>query len=210
VAWDLSGVFTEEAAHEIGDFATHCDLTTDVWRGVFQQYCDVERAWDRVECGDSTLFAFAEELVRRIGAAGGRCDIPRAMKLWGEPDPFTAAKCVRPEVMTLARTIRAAGLLTCVCTNNVAEWRPAWQALVPPAAYFDYVFDSSEMGVRKPERAFFERVETQTGCSGSEIFFIDDRSENVFAAAAHGWATWRFTGDAAGLRIAANSLLHIR
>jgi putative hydrolase of the HAD superfamily len=49
-----------------------------------------------------------------------------------------------------------------------------------------YVF-SYEEGAMKPEAAIYESVERRTGHRGSEILYIDDRSENVAAGAERGW-----------------------
>ena len=52
---------------------------------------------------------------------------------------------------------------------------------------FDGYALSYERGLMKPEPAFYEVVERLTGRSGPEIFFVDDRPENVRAALDRGW-----------------------
>jgi putative hydrolase of the HAD superfamily len=47
---------------------------------------------------------------------------------------------------------------------------------------FDRIFASHELGLRKPERAAFERVCALTGTSAASILFFDDLAENVQAA----------------------------
>ena len=48
--------------------------------------------------------------------------------------------------------------------------------------YFQTVFVSSSMGVRKPESEAFHRVVKEMGCRPSEILFFDDTLENIEGA----------------------------
>ena len=49
-----------------------------------------------------------------------------------------------------------------------------------------YIF-SYEHGVMKPEPRIYEIAEQVTGHQGQEILYLDDRSENIIAAAKRGW-----------------------
>lgn len=51
---------------------------------------------------------------------------------------------------------------------------------------FDDVFTSARLGVRKPERAFYDRVLAAAGLAAEATVFVDDRSENVICAQCHG------------------------
>ncbi len=64
------------------------------------------------------------------------------------------------------------------------------------AEEFDYVFVSCELGVAKPDRAFFGRVEKQFDPPASEICLIDDSEQNVAAAKAAGWSAIWYRGVA--------------
>ncbi len=46
---------------------------------------------------------------------------------------------------------------------------------------------SYEHGAMKPEAKLYEVVESKCGRRGAEIFYLDDRPENVAAGAARGW-----------------------
>lgn len=54
---------------------------------------------------------------------------------------------------------------------------------------FDGYVLSYEHGCMKPAARLYEIVERATGRKGTEIIYIDDRSENVVAGSARGWAT---------------------
>jgi 2-haloacid dehalogenase len=44
----------------------------------------------------------------------------------------------------------------------------------------------------KPQDRIYLASEELAGCTGRQIFFTDDRSENVAAAAARGWSTYHY------------------
>ena len=50
----------------------------------------------------------------------------------------------------------------------------------------DYIL-SYQHGVMKPDERLYAVVERQSGASGAEIVYLDDRPENVEAGAARGW-----------------------
>jgi glucose-1-phosphatase len=56
------------------------------------------------------------------------------------------------------------------------------------SGFTGYIF-SFEHGVLKPQERIYEIAEQRSGCRGEEIAFIDDKPENVEAAAQRGWRT---------------------
>lgn len=57
----------------------------------------------------------------------------------------------------------------------------------PWFAEFDGHVLSYEHGAMKPDPALYEVTERLSGCRGAELFYYDDRPENVAAALARGW-----------------------
>jgi putative hydrolase of the HAD superfamily len=57
---------------------------------------------------------------------------------------------------------------------------------------FDSLHYSGDLGCAKPDLAFYKMIEERTALTPSQIFFIDDRSENVDGAQRAGWtaALW--------------------
>ncbi len=53
--------------------------------------------------------------------------------------------------------------------------------------YFDFVFYSHHIGMRKPEERIYEYVTNQIGANKEEILFIDDNKDNIVAAKKYGW-----------------------
>jgi putative hydrolase of the HAD superfamily len=60
--------------------------------------------------------------------------------------------------------------------------------------YFDVSLSSCYVGLRKPGAAIYQRALDILGRPAKSILFIDDREENVAAAAAAGMETIRFDG----------------
>jgi len=60
---------------------------------------------------------------------------------------------------------------------------------------FDGMHYAAALGSAKPASEFFGAIEARTGFRPTELFFIDDKVENVEAARARGWRACVWTGD---------------
>ena len=58
---------------------------------------------------------------------------------------------------------------------------------------YDYVFLSFELGLRKPEKEIYEKVQSMVPFKKENILFIDDREDNIEAARNFGWKTLKAT-----------------
>jgi putative hydrolase of the HAD superfamily len=58
----------------------------------------------------------------------------------------------------------------------------------------DGEFASCTVGARKPDAAYFERVQERLGLSPDQIVFWDDAPGNVAAARAAGWTAHLYEG----------------
>lgn len=61
-----------------------------------------------------------------------------------------------------------------------------------PAALWDVVIDSSEVGLQKPDAAIFAHATQLAGKPKEQILFIDNTVGNLDAAAAYGWQTYYY------------------
>ncbi|MGI9292668.1 MAG: HAD-IA family hydrolase [Pseudomonadales bacterium] len=74
-------------------------------------------------------------------------------------------------------------LLCFAFTNTNPTHQITWTATYPRVvAAFERVFVSSELGLRKPERAAFDAIVEATGISAPSFLFFDDLIENVEGA----------------------------
>ena len=70
--------------------------------------------------------------------------------------------------------------------SNAAHQRVWAQRFAPALGHFRKIFVSSDLGLRKPERAAFEAISREIGVPASGILFFDDTPENVEGARAAG------------------------
>jgi len=61
-----------------------------------------------------------------------------------------------------------------------------------PKIDFSTMIISAEVGCKKPEPEIYKIAQERCGFSGEEIFFIDDKKENLFTASKMGWQTFLF------------------
>lgn len=146
----------------------------------------------RYESTQMTTQEFFDEVRRRIGFRGGFDEFAASFG-----NIFTEI----PAMTALHAEIRARGLPTFILSNTneiaVGHIRRNFSFF---ANFDDYVF-SFEHSVLKPEARIYEITEQRTGCTEKEILFLDDKPENVEAAAKRGWNTicHRDTGESAAL-----------
>ena len=81
-------------------------------------------------------------------------------------------------------------------TSNMDALHSAQMPEVPITRYFDGMIFSTELGVRKPDKAFFEAALARFGVTAEDCLFIDDLPENVAGAAACGIDGLIFRGNA--------------
>lgn len=120
-------------------------------------------------------------------------------------DDFLAAICAQSKLLPngglgILEELAASGKATLGCLNNEArepnEFRFRAFGL---RQYFEVFLSSCYVGLRKPGATIYQRAIDILGEPAERILFIDDRRENVAAAAAAGMKTIRFDG-ADGLR----------
>ncbi|MEC9431421.1 MAG: HAD family phosphatase [Pseudomonadota bacterium] len=99
-----------------------------------------------------------------------------------------------PGMETLFRAVKASGVPVAALTNFAADTFLVAQARFPILAEFDVEVVSGREGTLKPEPRIYEIVEARTGLSGPDLFFADDKPENVAAARARGWRGHVFEG----------------
>jgi putative hydrolase of the HAD superfamily len=101
----------------------------------------------------------------------------------------------RPAVWNIAARFRANGGRTAMLSNGVPEIISRIRAARPLEEWFDVVIVSCEVGCSKPDPAIYRLCIERLGVPAREALFVDDRLENLEAAAAIGLGTLHFTGD---------------
>lgn len=180
IVFDFGGVFTPspfDALRSVGEEvgATFEDAL-DVVFGPYDH--DTDHPWHRCERGELDLETARAE-IRALGAARGlEIELYDLLKYLASDDGG-----VRAAVVERTRRLREQGYLTALVTNNVAEFREYWRAMLPVDELFHAVVDSSEVGLRKPDPAIYElALERLGGVAPERAVFLDDYPGNVEAA----------------------------
>jgi putative hydrolase of the HAD superfamily len=187
VLWDFGGVITESPFVAFEKFERACGLPPAFLRAINARNPD-RNAWARFERSELTPTEFDDAFAAESRAAGHEVrGLDVIDLLYGD---------VRPEMLA---ALKAAGPhFTNVCvTNNVnagpgrgferdgaraAQWREAM-------ALFDDVIESSKVGVRKPERRFFELACERLGIIPTQAVYLDDLGSNLKPARTMGMRT---------------------
>ena len=85
-----------------------------------------------------------------------------------------------PDALACLEAVRALGLRVGV-VGNQSEELERWARASLPA---DVVASSASLGVRKPDRAFFERIVELAGAAPGEVAYVGDRVDNDVLPAA--------------------------
>lgn len=181
VMFDFGGVFTDSPFHAVSDYGEKIGASSEqVTEIVFGGYAvDSDHPWHRVERGEITLEEARESIMALGRAQGLDVDIWAVFAAMAENGGG-----LRQELVDYLPRIRGAGYATGIITNNVVEFRDHWRAMLPIDELFDFVLDSSEIGMRKPNPAIFTRALQVAGLAPEQALFLDDFEGNIVAAEA--------------------------
>jgi len=205
IVFDFGGVFTNspfEAVRRVGEERGHAfEDAMDVVFGPYDR--DTDHPWHRAERGELELEATRVaigELGRARGVEVDLYDVLGAMSGGGDAG-------LREPMIERTRRLRQAGFAVGLVTNNLAEFRDLWRPLLPLDELFDAVVDSSEVGIRKPDRRIFDLVLELLDARPERTVFLDDYQGNVDAAEALGIRGVLVEGDPASAYAALDELL---
>jgi putative hydrolase of the HAD superfamily len=136
-------------------------------------------AWARLERSEVDVDRFAAEFEEEAAALGHRVPGWDVLGL--------LAGELRP---AMVEAVRRCGerLKTALLTNNVVAMSPD-RHVADVVGLFDVVVESSVVGLRKPDLAFYELACDRLGIDPSEAVFLDDLGVNLKPARAMGMTT---------------------
>lgn len=103
-----------------------------------------------------------------------------------------------PGIEPLLASLHAQGHALGVLSNtSPSHWRHVTSRFPFLSTLFCRHALSYELGAMKPDESIYAAAEDLAGARGSELFFTDDREENVAAAQARGWDAILFRSPAA-------------
>ena len=186
VLWDFGGVILSSPFEAFNHYEHANGLPADFIRRVNATEPDIN-AWARLERAELDHEEFDIAFAAESKALGH--EVPGADVL------ALLAGEVRLEMVRALDRVKAAGLKTACLTNNIvsradgamaADARPEVSAVMER---FDVVVESSKIGVRKPERAFYARACELLGVTPPECVFLDDLGINLKPAREMGMTT---------------------
>ena len=186
VVFDFGGVFTDSPFHAVHAFGKALGAeTADITSIVFGSYeHDGDHPWHRLERGEITL----DEARNQILALGNKRDLQVDIyELFARMADNNAGADQRQPLVQRVRALRQEGYTTGIITNNVKEFGDGWRSLIPVDELFDFVVDSSSVGIRKPDPRIFQLALAQLDdIPAGQVLFLDDYQANVDAARALG------------------------
>lgn len=146
--------------------------------------------WQRIERGEISLQELMAIRWNRVFAALGiEADGEAFERYFSEELQESAIP--EPEAMELLRYLSGRGYVLCAASNGPAEQQRRRLSLAGMAQFFSHVFVSSEVGVQKPERGFFDycfRILRQEECPGlvpQQTLILGDSMSSDIAGGAH-------------------------
>ena len=144
--------------------------------------------WQHRHAYDAYLTA-AEYWGRVLAASRpGAGALDAADLAWLSEADIASSSVYRDEVWALAAEFRAAGGRTAFLSNSGPEVMARVREQWPLEARFDAVVISCEVGLSKPDPRIYQLCLDRLGLAAPATLFVDDRADNVEAAARVGAA----------------------
>lgn len=195
VAWDVGGVLLSNGWDHDDRRAACATFGLDP-TSFEERHAGVVDAFERGR------LSFADYLTATLGADGAPVDHARFRSF--------VLGCSRPHpaALAIARELATEGVRQVTLNDESRELNEFRIERFGLAALFEAFFSSCYTGHRKPSAEAFDCLLGVTHRAPEEVVFVDDRVENVAAAAARGWRAIHYT-DPGVLRaaLAAEGLL---
>lgn len=187
VFFDFGGVIVSSPFEAFNEYELANGLPTDFIRRVNSVNTDAN-AWALLERNEVSPEEFDHIFADESHQLGHR--IPGSVVL------ALIYGAERPEMVAALDVLKAEGFVLACLTNNVIANRHSDErasAVAPILRRFDHVIESSKVGVRKPERRFYEIACKRAGVAPTSCVFLDDLGINLKTAKQMGMATIKVT-----------------
>lgn len=183
--FDFGGVILSSPFEAFNGFEDRHGLPRDFIRTVNATNPD-DNAWARFERNEVAFDEFCDRFEAECRAAGHEVSARDLM-------PLLAGE-IRPAMVQAVRRCREEGLVTACLTNNWVGFSPRDREGAPPPeddplGLFDHLVESSKVGVRKPDPAFYALACEMAEVDPTEVVFLDDLGVNLKPAREMGMTT---------------------
>lgn len=198
VMFDYGGVLSQQPADE--DLERLATAAGTGVRALMDGYWEWRRVYD---LGELDAAGYWGQVGRRAGRSYTGAEVAELSRL----DSLMWLR-LQAGTVALVEDLAAAGLPLALLSNAPADVAEAVSGL-PVAAHFRHLVFSCELNAAKPDPACYGAALSRIGAPARDVVFIDDRPENVAAAAALGMRSVQFTTPAAA-RDAVTGELRVR
>jgi putative hydrolase of the HAD superfamily len=189
VFWDFGGVILESPFAAFADYERVQGLPEGFLRALNATNPQTN-AWARLERSEVSVAEFCDLFEAEAVSAGHRVGAREVLALLSGK--------VRPEMVEAVRRCHER-LTTALLTNNFVGFDAPRPDLAVILELFDAIVESSKVGVRKPDPAFYDLACKLVGIEPAEAVFLDDLGVNLKPARAMGMRTIKVTDPAAAL-----------
>ncbi len=184
--FDFGGVILSSPFEAFNRYEAANGLPHDLIRRANSMNSD-SNAWALFERGTLTPAGFAARFELEIRELGCEVDGLEILKLIeGE---------LRPGMVDVLKRVRACGFGVACLTNNFRSLDSAAPEIVEVLKIFDQVIESSRIGVRKPDPAFYHHALSLMEVEANEVVFLDDLGINLKPARAMGMTTIKVVNE---------------
>ena len=192
VFWDFGGVITSSPFDNFNALEQRLSIPNDFIRSV-NAHNKFDNAWAHYERNDINDEQFDERFAQESEAMGHRVNGKLVI------EAITQTR-IRPQMLIALQRIQEKGYQQACLTNNVkamvsdrADISTAEQQGLSNMAmamdYFDFVQESSVIGIRKPEPEFYEQALKTAQIKAENVCYLDDLGINLKPAKAMGMTT---------------------
>ncbi|QDO96446.1 HAD-IA family hydrolase [Ferrovibrio terrae] len=197
VLWDFGGVISTSPFDAFRRFEAERGLPRDFLRRV-NSTNPHSNAWACFERGEIDSVVFGERFLTESTALG--------TAIHGREILALISGDIRPRMVAALKAVKTRYKIACLTNNMPHGHGPSMtgsperaRQVAEVIALFEVVVESSKVGVRKPEPAFYERACSLLGIQPGEAVFLDDLGINLKPAAAMGMTTIKVTDPDAAL-----------
>jgi putative hydrolase of the HAD superfamily len=178
--FDLGGVITTSPFDAFEQYERRNGLPEGCLRRINATNPDTN-AWSRLEKGEIPFDRFCEIFELEAAEAGHRVDAREVMAgLRGT---------IRPEMVEVVRDCARRFTTACLTNNFTVQDAPERPDMGEVLSLFDLVLESRTLGIRKPDRRFYEVACESLGVEPAEVVFLDDLGVNLKPARLLGMTT---------------------
>ena len=179
-AWmvDVDGVLIDGRPEDGRNWQTFLEHDLGIAPQLLQQQF-FEPYWEDIVLGRAALMDHLVPVLQRIAP---QVPADQFLSYWFEQDSR-----LMHSLLEELLSIRSTGIRVYLATNQ-EHLRAAYiMENLGLSKYFDGIFYSAQLGVRKPDPAFFTKVRSYVGLNADELLLIDDSQQNIDAAVKDGW-----------------------